>query len=127
MFAARADDGLEFQRGRAVHRHVGACEADAGPACIWTQGLAERFEGIPTRSCALPIAATAKDGSSHPRDGHADRMLRRQVASPMWTLPNGSEADVAASAMHSGRILRLMPHPERFLDGTAPSVLTEIG
>jgi phosphoribosylformylglycinamidine synthase len=32
--------------------------------------------------------------------------------------PNGAEGDVAGACDASGRVLGLMPHPERFIDAT---------
>ena len=62
-----------------------------------------------------------------PRSGHngQDDPLRRPLAYP--ENPNGSFANIAGLSDRSGRVLGLMPHPERFLDATQHPRWTRLG
>jgi phosphoribosylformylglycinamidine synthase len=50
----------------------------------------------------------------------AGQLVLRYAADPHGTStnPNGAEGDVAGACDPSGRVLGLMPHPERFIDAT---------
>lgn len=84
--------------------------------CVFLQGLG-RFE--------LPVAHgegrfTARSADDLARlDAAGQLVLRYDVAGGgAATNPNGAEADVAGACDATGRVLGLMPHPERFVDAT---------
>ncbi len=90
----------------------------AGDRCVMLQGIEQMY---------LPIAHA--EGKFVPRD---EAMLRRLEQNGQLVLryrsqngdgaaaypdnPNGSVADVAGVCDTTGRVLGLMPHPERFID-----------
>jgi phosphoribosylformylglycinamidine synthase len=93
--------------GRFIDRWVGL-EAEADSPCIWTRGLA---------SFDLPVAHAEGRFSCVSAEE-----LRRWEQSGLIALryaagenPNGSMGDAAGVCDRSGRILGLMPHPERYV------------
>ena len=92
--------------GRFIDRWV-RLQAQHDSPCIWTQGLDE---------LELPVAhaegrfVTASDDS-------LQRLIDRGQVALRYARgdnPNGSRADIAGICDPTGRILGLMPHPERF-------------
>lgn len=80
-----------------------------GDRCVFLSGI-ERME--------LPIAHA--EGQFRGRDASAlDRLERAgQLVLRYVDNPNGAERDVAGMCDTTGRVFGLMPHPERFVDGT---------
>jgi phosphoribosylformylglycinamidine synthase I len=102
--------------GRFVDRWVRLRVAGGNVRCVFLEGL-DRFE--------LPVAHaegrfTAADSATLDRlerSGHL--VLRYAVEEGSRTgNPNGSAADVAGVCDASGRVLGLMPHPERSIIAT---------
>lgn len=100
--------------GRFVDRWV-HLQAEPG-RCIFLQGL-KRFE--------LPVAhaegrfVTSTESALETFDRAGQLVLRYaddEAGRP--TNPNGSARDVAGVCDETGRILGLMPHPERFIEAT---------
>jgi phosphoribosylformylglycinamidine synthase subunit PurQ / glutaminase len=80
---------------------------DAGSACLWTKGLAERL---------LPVRHG--EGRFVARDDATLDALERDglvAARYLGEGPNGSERSIAGICDPSGRVFGLMPHPEAFL------------
>ncbi|HEX7009342.1 MAG TPA: phosphoribosylformylglycinamidine synthase subunit PurQ [Phycisphaeraceae bacterium] len=105
--------------GRFIDQWV-PLEAQADSPCIWTRGL-ERFE--------LPIAhgegrfAVAEDAVLEGMREKGQIALRYAAGHN----PNGSAEDIAGICDPSGRVLGLMPHPERFTDPTHHPAWTRQG
>ncbi len=99
--------------GRFVDRWV-PLRAAAG-RCVFLQGIA---------TVELPVAhAEGRFVTRSPADlaacaagGHL--VLRYDTAAAADANPNGSQEDVAGVCDATGRVLGLMPHPERFVDAT---------
>jgi phosphoribosylformylglycinamidine synthase I len=99
--------------GRFVDRWV-PLRAAAG-RCVFLRGLT---------TLELPVAhgegrfvcRTAGDLAGLDTDGHL--VLRYDRSVDADANPNGSDADVAGMCDSTGRILGLMPHPERFIEST---------
>ena len=84
--------------------------------CVFLQGLG-RFE--------LPIAHgegrfVARSPADFAALDAAGQLVLRYAAGAdgIPSNPNGAEGDVAGACDASGRVLGLMPHPERFVDAT---------
>jgi len=98
--------------GRFIDRWV---QLDVRPSrCVFLEGLS-RIE--------LPVAhAEGRFRTRSPEtlaalDASGQLVLRYgTTAAGVSSNPNGSEADVAGVCDETGRVLGLMPHPERFLD-----------
>ncbi|MFA4991458.1 MAG: phosphoribosylformylglycinamidine synthase I [Candidatus Omnitrophota bacterium] len=82
----------------------------SGDRCVWTKGVKGRMY--------LPIAHG--EGKFIPRDKDVLRALRKngQVVFRYEDNPNGSVDDIAGICDTTGRILGMMPHPERHVLGT---------
>jgi len=85
---------------------------DPASPCVWTRGLADAF--TPDELC-LPIA----HGEGRVVAA-TDRLLAKldstgQIPIRYTNNPNGSEHSAAGICDPTGRILGLMPHPERYL------------
>jgi phosphoribosylformylglycinamidine synthase len=100
--------------GRFVDRWV-TLQALPG-RCVFLQGLG-RFE--------LPVAHgegrfVARSPADFAALEAAGQLVLRYVADAdgIATNPNGATGDVAGVSDESGRVLGLMPHPERFVDAT---------
>ena len=98
--------------GRFVARWV-PMAADADARCIWTQGLDE-FD--------LPVAHgegrfTVADPAVLDQLEQQGQIALRYASGHN---PNGSTRDIAGICDPSGRVLGLMPHPERFVHPTQP-------
>jgi phosphoribosylformylglycinamidine synthase I len=100
--------------GRFVDRWV-TLQALPG-RCVFLQGLG-RFE--------LPVAHgegrfVARSPADFAALEAAGQLVLRYVsdADGIATNPNGATGDVAGVSDESGRVLGLMPHPERFVDAT---------
>lgn len=98
--------------GRFVDRWV---PLEVRPSrCVFLEGLSRlelpvaHAEGRFRTRSAETLAALQASGQLALRYG--------TTASGASGNPNGSEADVAGACDESGRVLGLMPHPERFLD-----------
>lgn len=118
---------------------------DDGPAATLTRNDRGRFEARWVRLSSLPSECVFLAGVEHMelpvahaegkfvfRDDdsrawleNAGRLVLRYEAhghvggiAPYPANPNGSEADVAGICDSTGRVLGLMPHPERFVDPT---------
>ncbi len=117
--------------GRFIAKWVGL-EVPADTVCVWTQGLG-RFD--------LPIAhgegrfVTASQEVFDQLESNGQVALR-YAASGVLGLggadesgfnPNGSVGDVAGICDPSGRVLGLMPHPERYTDTTHHPLWTRVG
>jgi phosphoribosylformylglycinamidine synthase len=89
---------------RFVHRWVTVQVTQAAATSPWFAGLAA---GTPLR---LPIA------HGEGRYVHPDGDDPRGVALTYRQNPNGSQADAAAVLDATGRVLGIMPHPERACD-----------
>lgn len=78
--------------------------------CIWTKGLKETIY--------LPIAHG--EGKFIPRDKKVLNQLKKngQIVFRYSDNPNGSVDDIAGICDTTGRILGMMPHPERHILGT---------
>ncbi len=111
-------------RGRFVAKWVGL-EVPTDTVCVWTRGLG-RFD--------LPIAhgegrfVTASQQVLEQFDFNGQVALRyassdllglgEDGVSGLGFNPNGSVGDIAGICDPSGRVLGLMPHPERYTDLT---------
>lgn len=97
--------------GRFVDRWVGMLPDGAG-RCVWTQGLEEFGPEV----LMFPVAHG--EGRLVARDEAVLRRLEEsgQVALRYTDNYNGSAGAIAGVCDPTGRILGLMPHPERFLD-----------
>jgi len=78
--------------------------------CVWTKGLKEKIY--------LPIAHG--EGKFIPRDKNVLNSLRKngQIVFKYIDNPNGSIDDIAGICDTTGRVLGMMPHPERHVLGT---------
>jgi len=78
--------------------------------CVWTKGLKEKIY--------LPIAHG--EGKFIPRDKNVLNSLRKnaQIVFKYIDNPNGSIDDIAGICDTTGRVLGMMPHPERHSLGT---------
>ena len=78
--------------------------------CVWTKGI--------EKTIYLPIAHG--EGKFIPRDKEVLAQLRknRQIVFKYADNPNGSIDDIAGICDTTGRILGMMPHPERHVLGT---------
>jgi phosphoribosylformylglycinamidine synthase len=106
--------------GRFINRWV-RVRADPGSDCLWTRPLAELAAGDPVAAedtLMLPIAHGEGRFVTASPAVLASLKAGGQVALAYAAgdNPNGSEADIAGICDPSGRILGLMPHPERYLD-----------
>jgi len=90
-------------------------EPNATGRCVWTRGMTGEYD---RDALMLPIAhgegrfVCADTGLLH----ELEREGRIAVAYAHDDNPNGSQRDVAGICDPSGRILGLMPHPERYLE-----------
>ena len=81
--------------------------------CIWTAPLTNRPPSEP--ELALPIAH-AEGRLVAPDHATIDNITAQHRDALRYTRnPNGSAANIAGLTDHTGRVLGLMPHPERFL------------
>jgi phosphoribosylformylglycinamidine synthase I len=117
-----ADPSSAAARASLAHNHSGrfidrwvSLRAIPG-RCVFLQGIGD-FE--------LPIAhgegrfVTRSAADFAALDAAGQLVLRYAPdASGHSTNPNGAEGDVAGACDESGRVLGLMPHPERFIDAT---------
>lgn len=106
--------------GRFIDRWV---HLDASPSrCVFLDGLGKlelpvaHAEGRFRTRCPETLKALEASGQLVLRYG--------LDASGGSCNPNGSEADVAGVCDSTGRVLGLMPHPERFLDALQHPALT---
>lgn len=119
--------------GRFIDRWVRVVP-NADSPCIWTRHLAEEFSGGPagegevggggggraSDALRLPIAhgegrfVTDTPGTLAALEANQQVALRYAADDN----PNGSSNDIAGICDPTGRILGLMPHPERYLDWT---------
>ncbi|MCX5687944.1 MAG: phosphoribosylformylglycinamidine synthase I [Candidatus Omnitrophica bacterium] len=78
--------------------------------CVWTKGLKEKIY--------LPIAHG--EGKFIPRDKNVLNNLRKngQIVFKYIDNPNGSIDNIAGICDATGRVLGMMPHPERHVLGT---------
>lgn len=85
-------------------------ELEPGGRCVWTKGLKETIY--------LPIAHG--EGKFIPKDNNVLNQLRKneQIVFKYIDNPNGSIDDIAGICDTTGRVLGLMPHPERHILGT---------
>lgn len=102
--------------GRFIDRWVRVRPVAESP-CIWTRGLADEFgpdammlpiahgEGRVVAASPVVLARLAAAGQIALRYAQTDN-------------PNGSTDDIAGVCDTTGRVLGLMPHPERYLDWT---------
>lgn len=83
--------------------------------------------------CALTYTLTRSASEAFEAESHADNQasLARRVSVtetlPFPINPNGSMANLAGLSDPSGRVLGLMPHPERFLFATQHPHWTRLG
>jgi phosphoribosylformylglycinamidine synthase len=98
-----------------VHKSISAQEHK----CVWTKGL--------SKNIYLPIAHG--EGKFIPRDKEVLAQLRksRQIVFRYVKNPNGSIDDIAGICDPSGRVLGMMPHPERHVLGTQHPQWTRLG
>ena len=85
-------------------------ELDCAQTCVWTKGLKEKIY--------LPIAHG--EGKFIPRDKDVLNNLKKsgQIVFRYIDNPNGSIDDIAGICDTTGRVLGMMPHPERHVIGT---------
>jgi len=85
-------------------------ELEPQETCVWTKGLKETIE--------LPIAHG--EGKFIPRDNSILNQLRKtgQIVFKYIDNPNGSIDDIAGICDATGRVMGMMPHPERYALGT---------
>lgn len=81
--------------------------------CVWTRGLSDASE--PPDAMMLPIAHG--EGRFVARDDATLDALERsgQIVLRYQDNPNGSDRAIAGICDPTGRVLGLMPHPERYL------------
>jgi len=99
--------------GSFIDRWVGLRTANGerrATKCVWTKNLPETIY--------LPIAHG--EGKFIPRDKEALKNLKKnnQVVFRYTENPNGSIDDIAGICDITGRVLGMMPHPERHILGT---------
>jgi phosphoribosylformylglycinamidine synthase len=108
--AAQTTTLADNTSGRFIDRWVRLSAPDDS-ACIWTKGLGD---------LTLPIAHG--EGRFVVRSDDVLQSLRanRQIAMTYAPddNPNGSTADIAGICDPTGRVLGLMPHPERYVHAT---------
>jgi len=87
--------------------------------CVWTRGVKHRIY--------LPVAHG--EGKFVPRDDNILRRLKEngQVVFRYVDNPNGSVDDIAGICDRTGRVLGMMPHPERHILGTQHPRWTRLG
>jgi phosphoribosylformylglycinamidine synthase len=84
--------------------------------CVFLQGMAA-FELPVAHGEGRFVTRSAADFAA--LDAAGQLVLRYAAdARGVTTNPNGAEGDVAGACDASGRVLGLMPHPERFIDAT---------
>lgn len=118
----RGGEDLQGQTIALAHNASGrfidnwqAVTVDASSSCVWTRGLAEAYS---EDELCLPIAhgegrlVAASDGLLEELDSAGQIPIRYRVN------PNGSARSAAGICDPTGRILGLMPHPERYLQWT---------
>lgn len=92
-------------------------DADPGSVCLWTRDLWPEGAGGRADAMRLPIAHG--EGRFMAGSTTLDRLERSgQVALRYGEPVNGSARDIAGICDVSGRVLGLMPHPERFAEWT---------
>jgi phosphoribosylformylglycinamidine synthase len=115
-----ADDWPIFTLNESEQYEARVCEVellDSGPSCIFLHGMA---------GCKLPIATAHAEGRAHCQSPHspgalleAGKVAVRYVdnyGKPTETYPanpNGSPLGIAGVRSKDGRVLAMMPHPER--------------
>ena len=119
------DGGGEVLQGQTIalaHNASGrfidnwqAVTVDPASSCVWTRGLAEAYS---EEELCLPIA----HGEGR-LVAVSDQLLERldsagQIPIRYSVNPNGSARSAAGICDPTGRILGLMPHPERYLQWT---------
>ena len=98
--------------GRFIDRWVSLRAAPG--ACVFLQGL-DRFELPIAHGEGRFVTGSAEDFTAF--DAAGQLVLRYDVdLSGISCNPNGAMGDVAGACDATGRILGLMPHPERFID-----------
>jgi phosphoribosylformylglycinamidine synthase len=106
------------QDARFHDRWVGV-QFEQASVCIWTKGLTDDIDPAAARDIRqLPVAhgegrLIASDKSVITGMERAGQVVLRYTDNY-----NGSESAIAGICDASGRILGLMPHPERYLDWT---------
>jgi phosphoribosylformylglycinamidine synthase len=106
------------QDARFHDRWVGV-RFEPASVCIWTKGLSEEIDAAVARDIRqLPVAHG--EGRLIASDRSIISAMERsgQVVLRYTDNYNGSESAIAGICDASGRILGLMPHPERYLDWT---------
>jgi phosphoribosylformylglycinamidine synthase len=106
------------QDARFHDRWVGV-HFEASSVCIWTRGLADEMDVMTARDIRqLPVAHG--EGRLVASDRSVLNVMERsgQVVLRYTDNYNGSVGAIAGICDASGRILGLMPHPERYLDWT---------
>lgn len=100
--------------GRYIDRWVGF-EVARETSCVWTEGL---DPDAPRETMVLPVAHA--EGRLVLREGDTpEDLLERGHVALRYTEPlNGSAGSIAGVTDASGRLLGLMPHPERYLAWT---------
>jgi phosphoribosylformylglycinamidine synthase I len=88
----------------------GTRNQEPGNKCVWTKGI--------EKDIYLPIAHG--EGKFIPRDKNVLNSLRKngQIVFKYIDNPNGSIDDIAGICDATGRVLGMMPHPERHVLGT---------
>jgi len=90
---------------------------DAASPCIWTKGLSEVADPQVGRAVNVLPVAHGEGRLAAADDSILDELERRgQVAVRYTDNFNGSARAIAGVCDASGRVLGLMPHPERYLD-----------
>lgn len=98
---------LHNDSGRFTDRWV-RVDPDPGSVCVWTKGL-------PAADLRLPIANG--EGRFWAPDHVLDALEQAGQVALRYAEPvNGSVRHIAGICDASGRILGLMPHPERFAE-----------
>ncbi len=121
-------------------RSAFSCAASNGCTCPWPMAKASSSPATPPRlpawkrpvswPCGMPLAPCSGRGGEGSAVGAQYSVLSTQYSAatdldsspaahlPFPDNPNGSMADVAGVCDTTGRVLGLMPHPERHLDPT---------
>ena len=106
------------QDARFHDRWVGV-EFDPASVCIWTRGLGEEMDAATARAVRqLPVAHGEGRLVTASPDILPGMARAGQIVLRYSDNYNGSEGAVAGICDASGRVLGLMPHPERYLDWT---------
>ncbi len=110
---------LENDGGRFVDRWV---SVEYPPSrCVWTRGMS-------TEAAMLPIAhGEGRFHASEPTMARLEAEGRIAIRYAQGDDPNGSLGRVAGICDHSGLVLGLMPHPERYLHWTRHPAWTRLG